>query len=509
MSKPGKIFFALALLSVLALGVGRFILQDWIPFFWVLLGLCGLFIGVAIFVDRKFFSEFFSMKTTKHGLNMGALIILVIAFLGIINFLGVRKSKTWDFSQAQRNTLSDQSVKIIKSLQDELRVSFFYQKGAQQADENRREFRELIKKYQDQSDKVKLDFFEANEHLDKANEYGVTKGSGIAFVEYKGKRNRIDQIKEEEITQAIIKVTRDKNKVVYFSAGHGESDVSDSKEPEGVSLFKLMVENNSFEVKSFNLPTQPKVPDDADLVLVIGPKQNFLEHEVNALLDYLKRGGNLILALEPGRVSGLERVLASAGIEAENNFIKSSFMGLGYIDGPAMGSAYSSESEITKVFSRAQDVTRFQWPMNLKTTSPPSGITQDILVKTSKQASAFSRPAVESGGDVKEGPFNLAVLAKGKWAGGEKDGKLLVFGDSEFLGNALLYQGLNRDLALNSVSSLVGEDSLVSIAPRQLEKTVVNVTTASKSFFVFGFILPLPILLLILALGLWFRRRNA
>jgi hypothetical protein len=45
------------------------------------------------------------------------------------------------------------------------------------------------------------------------------KGSGVVFLEYKGKRNRIEKIDEQEITQALIKVTREKNKTIYFTVG--------------------------------------------------------------------------------------------------------------------------------------------------------------------------------------------------------------------------------------------------------------------------------------------------
>ncbi|RYZ81492.1 MAG: hypothetical protein EOP04_23885, partial [Proteobacteria bacterium] len=139
-------------------------------------------------------SEFLTMKTTKHGMNMGATIALVLIVLIVINFLAVRHSKVWDFSGSRTNTLSDQSIKLAKSLDSELLARFFYKKGVEGSDENRKAFRELVKKYQDQTTQLRLEFVEVNERPDLAESYGVTKGSGIIFLEYKGRKNRMEKI---------------------------------------------------------------------------------------------------------------------------------------------------------------------------------------------------------------------------------------------------------------------------------------------------------------------------
>lgn len=512
MSRLGKVLFLFAGISIITLAIGRFILGDWIPFFWILAGLTVLFIAVAVFVDRVLFKEFFSMKTTKHGMNMGVLIVLALALIGIVNYIGVKQNKTWDFSLAKRNTLSEQSVQVVNALKEDLKVSFFYKKGGTENEENRRVFRELIKKYQDLSPKIKLDFFEVNEARAKAEEYGVTKGSGVIFLDYKGHRNRIEKIDEQEMTQAIIKVTRDKNKTIYFTMGHKEYDLDDGKDAHGLNLFKLMIQNNSFNVKTFNTISQPQVPDDADLVAVIGPQQDFSKTEVDALESYLKKGGHLALALESGKAVGLDSILNKLGITPQNNFIKSSFLGFGYIDEPAIGEGFSTSNAITKVFSGTKGaVVRMDWPMDLKISAAPAGISQEVLVKTSNQATAFPKPQI-SQGKFPSGPFNLMVAVKGKYpdsADSQKEFSLVVVGDAEFMSNYMLYSNMNRDLAMNTMSAMVGEDDLITIAPREIQKTEIKMTSVKESIFFFGVILPIPLIMLLLSLSLWFKRRSA
>ncbi len=507
MSKLSKILLSLAGVSLAAFGLAKFLLGGWMPFYWVLIGFTAFFVLVAVVKDYKLIIEFLTLKTTKHGMNMGAMILLVLALVGIVNYIGIKRNVTWDFSQAKTNTLSEQSVKVVKDLKADLKILYFYKEGTQGIEQHRAAFRELIKRYQDQSNNVSLEFYEVNQHPALAEEYGVTKGSGLAFVEYQGRRNRIDRVDEQEITQAIIKVTREKLKSIYVVSGHGELNIEEGQEASGLNAFKMLVENNSFVVKALNLPTSPQIPEDADTLVIVGPRQNFQPYEIEALENYLKKGGNLLLALESGKTAGLEGVLGKVGVIPENNYIRSTFMGLGYIDGGTIGNVFSLNSSVTKVFRTKEDVVRMDWPMNLKTQNVPERITIEPLVKTDENAVAFTAPQIKPGNQP-TGPFQLGVEVKGKYPGGEKDFQMIVFGDAEFLSNHMLYQNLNRDLALNTISQLSQEEDLISVTPREVQRTQMMVTTAKLGgFYIFLFLVPIS--LLVTAVTFWLRRRGA
>lgn len=509
MHKLSKILFSLAGLALAAFALARFLLGGgWMPFYTILLAFAGVFTLIAVIKERKFFIEFFTMRTTKHGLNMGAMILLVIALMVIVNYIGVKRNKTWDFSQAKTNTLSDQSVQIVKGLKSELKVLYFYKEGTQGNDENRRAFRELLKKYQDVSNQVRLEFYEVNQHPKLAEDYGVTKGSGLAFVEYNGRRNRIEKVDEQEITQGIIKVTREKMKTVYFVTGHGERDIEDAIEASGINLLKMLIENNSFAVKTWNLPSQPQAPQDADTVIIIGPQQAYTSQELLALEEYLKKGGNLLLALEPNKTQGLEKILKKVGVIPENNYVRSSYMGLGYIDGGTLGNVFSLNSAITKVFANKRDIIRMDWPMSFKTEPKSEDIKIESIVRTDENAAAFPEPKITAG-QRPTGPFHFGFEVNGKFpGGGDKPFQIVVYGDADFLSNSMLYQNLNRDLALNSVSQLTREEGLISITPREVKRTELMVTTAKLGGFYISMFL-IPITLLVAALSLWWKRRGA
>lgn len=90
----------------------------------------------ALAVDYKFYFEFLSMKTTKHGMNMGVLILLSLVLIVAVNFLGLRFDKTFDVTKEKINSLSDQSVALVSGLKDEMKVLIFY-KGKELKDRAR------------------------------------------------------------------------------------------------------------------------------------------------------------------------------------------------------------------------------------------------------------------------------------------------------------------------------------------------------------------------------------
>ncbi|WII71275.1 GldG family protein [Bdellovibrio sp. 22V] len=511
MSKLGKISFVFAGVSLVSMSIIRYIVGEWVPFCWLALGMAVFFTVLGLIKDRAFFKEFFTMKTTKEGMSMGVLILLMLAVLIIVNYLGAKNLKTWDFSSAKANTLSEQSIKLVKALDSDLKVLFFYKKGVEGNEENRRLFRELIKKYQDQSSKVQLDFVEVNERPDLAKEYGVDKGSGVVFLDYKGRRNRIERIDEQEFTSALVKVTREKNKTIYFTIGHGEKDLKDAREGLGLGSLKLMLENNRYTVKELPLIQNPKIPTDADVIVIAGPIQNFQDFEITALENYIKGGGSVFFAIESQNSAGLEKLIAKLGVVLENNYILNivdTVMGRGINQGPTMGAVFSGTNKITKVFGRSE-VTLFRYPQALKRGQVPEGIIVDDIVKTTPDAMAFNSMQIR--GEGPEGSYTLVTEVSGKWGNdaNAKDFTAIVAGDVDFLTNQMLYQNLNRDLVLNSIAALAKEENLISITPKEPQATQMLMTETKFSVFLFAFIIPLPLLLLGTSIGLWIRRRNA
>ncbi len=509
MKKASLFLFLMSGISLVGLAVSVFILKAWFPFMWVLVGLVLLFLILGLWQSKDIYKEFFMTKTTKEGMSMGAMILLVVILLGIINFIGARKYKTFDFSTAQVNTLSDQSVKILQSLTEDLRVIYFYKNGEQQVEENKRAFIDLLRKYQDKSALVKLDFVEVNEKPDLAEKFGVKKGSGLVFVEYKGRKASLEKIDEQEMTGAVVKVSREKEKNIYFISGHGERDIENTKEGTGFGFLKSMLEGSRYKVTSINLNQKSSIPADADMVVIAGPEQAYLENEVKSLFQYLKSGGSLILALDPKTDHGLNSLLQNMGVEYLDKYVVQVMdTPLGKAINPSVTPVTDfSGHSITKPFGKDQFILMQLPGAFKKLSSPVNGITIEEFAKTNANSMSFSDKTFKGTAD--NGPFSVGVVIKGKLDNSDKEFSVVAFADSDFWGNQMLYKNLNRDLALNTAAFLAKEDNLISVTAKEVGVTKMEITPSQFLVFIFGFIVPLPILFMILGGVLWYRRRYA
>ncbi len=515
MSKKGKLFLTISMLSLIAFVGLFFALKVWMPFMWFILAPFAIGLIGWIIVDIKNLKEFFGMKTTKQGLNMGAIILIALFFIALVNFVGARHYKTFDYSGNQVNTLSEQTKKVIQSLDQDVQVKYFYKNGADRAEENKKSFRDLMKRYQDASPRIQLEFVEMNEKAKLAQDFGANKGSGEAFIDYKGSKNRVENYTEQDFTNAIIKVTRTAKKTIFFLEGHGERSLDQEKDEASLFGFKQLLEKNSYIVQKLSLVTNPQVPANADAVVIADPKQGFQEFEIKALENYLARGGAIYISFDDQIPAGLQKLTTALGVELESFYVFNVFDSpMGAVvnaQSPTVGAQYSPTNEITKVFSAPQ-MTVFRQPRALKLLPPTASMQSEAIVKTPENSVALKTLDSQ---DYQGQPqaYNLAAQISGKYFNSDKDFSVVVFADTDFMSNILLYQNMNRDLALNSIASLAKETDLIAITPKEAQATKLTLSPPEFSqffrFTVLGIFLPLPFLFMIISLVLWFKRRHA
>ncbi len=532
MSRWGKVSLLVSALSMAVMLAARMILGGWVDLLYVPLG---LFLGgliLAIVFDLRTILEFLTMRTTKHGMNMGALILLMLVLMVSINFLGKRFNKTFDFTEEKLNSLADQSASVLKGLKDDLSVIVFY-KG-EESNQKRAAIKQNLTLFSEASSKVKTRF--VNTYIDNvlAQQYlgdlvDKSRGDLFVFVDYRGKKVRVEldpasgNLAEEAFTSAVIRATREGEKKIYFLSGHGERDFS-SSDADGISELKEALEGASFKTENLNLAEQPQIPADAKVLALIGSTSALLEPELEMIRGYLRQGGRLFMAADPGQNHNLALLSKPLGAEFKNNYILnpiSQIVGRGLATG--IGLVYDTTSDITKKF-RSGEMTVFDLAGEVVVVPETAGVTGKTLVKTHESSFAVLeltknvRPTKDMQREI-----SLGVLVEGTLPGAtpapegqspqdDKSKKTqfaaVIFGDSDFVSNKSIAQGLNRDLALNSFSFLAQEDDLISIRPKQPKGTQLMMTKYTQLGLV-GAGVGLPLILLILGGVVWFRRRGA
>src|SRR5262249_17792116 len=423
----------------------------------------------------------------------------VLAILTLVNYISLYQNKRWDLTANKQFSLSDQSRNVLQKLDSPLQVTVF----AQEPEFPR--YQDRLKEYEYSSKKV------ATEYVDPDKKPAVAKQNqiqqyGTIVLNYKGRTERVTSDTEQDITNGIIKVVSGQQRKVYFSQGHGEKD-SGSAEREGYNTVAQALGRENYTVDKLVLAQQGAVPDDASVVIVAGPKNDFFPPEIEALKKYLDKGGKLLLALDPpDRADSppLTNLIALAhdwGIQVGSNVVVD-VSGMGRLIGtdasvPIAAPPYPSHAITQRfgfitAFPLAREASPVSGGVNGHTaqsvieSSPRSWAETDIkTLLTSGQVSLD-----ESKGD-KKGPVALASAVSAAAAtppapkpGEAKPGddapkpetRIVVFGDSDFAENGVLGVQGNRDLFMNTVGWLSQQENLISIRPKEADDRRVTLT---------------------------------
>ena len=89
----------------------------------------------------------------------------------------------------------------------------------------------------------------------------------------------------------------------------------------------------------------------------------------------------------------------------------------------------------------------------------------------------------------------------------EKEGRLAVFGDSDFASNAYYNLSGNGNFFLNTVNWLTEEADLISIQPKTSSPRTIQLTPSQGRMIFFTSIIILPLIVLITGISVWVRRR--
>ncbi|OQW53388.1 MAG: hypothetical protein A4S09_07250 [Proteobacteria bacterium SG_bin7] len=522
MSRLGIAAFVLAGFCLGIAGYFKFIWQTWPPYMIYVLVAAGIFVAISIIKDRSLYWDFLTMRTTKHGMNMGALILLTLALLVSINYITYRHNKTFDMTAEGLNSLSDQSTKILSGLKDEVQIKLFYDPRDREHQRDKNAFRDVVNLYQEKKGDIKYEAVNVLTSPAIASEYGVTNPKATAFVVYNGRKSRLGTLDEQGLTLALINATREKKKAVYFTKGHGELPLEpDAERSPDISDFKQALLDNGYEVKPLDFMTLQKIPDDASVVAIIGPKNLFLENELKILRDYARAGGSLLIGADPGLKHDLGNFLKDFGVDFTNTYL---FDGIGQQLGNvtvSVGTIFSSVSQAVKGLKTGNDHVFFSLATALKHTNPaPTGLVLDDIVKTT-EANLMLKELPKGAAEIKgtpenKGPHVVGIEVKGKFAEKgktappeQKEFSLIVFGDSEFLMGGLFRQDPNKNLGLNTVAALSKDADLVSIRPKTAKGVNLVLPRNKLLLLIFGVYIPMSLLLFVTGAVVWFRRRTA
>ena len=456
-------------------------------------------------------------RSWRMGLSSGLSVIIALAVVLFLGGLAARHHYRMDLSEDAIHTLAPQTVKVLKNLKSPVRALAFFGK----AQPNKPFAQILFDRYGFASKDFSYKFVDPVQQPSLAKRYEITRAGTIILLAGK-KKERLEGLSEQSLTNALIRLQREGKKTIYFLTGNGERSLDD-KGKTGFSQVKKALTQQNFEVKSLIFSLAKEIPQNASAVVLAGPRKAYTEKEIKRLSAYLERGGGLLVLIDPEVNSGLSAWLKKQGIGlGEDLVIDEASVLFGASPAWPVGAIYGKHP-ITDPMKGL-----FAYFPVCRSVSPeaklPAGAKAVALIKSTEKSWAETdldalkkeNAQVEyNKGKDRRGPISLAAAValpapKGpKAASGPAMAQLVVFGDSDFADNTNFGQAGNRDLFLNTIGFLVKEDDLVSIRPKKTgpQPLLLQPWQAQLLFWVPVVILP-GIFVILGVLVVWRRKRK-
>ena len=312
---------------------------------------------------------------------------------------------------------------------------------------------------------------------------------------------------EKLFTSAIVAVTEGRQTKVGFVTGHGEHKASDTGGQWGYSKFSNILQQKGLILQEIPLAGTNSIPADCRLLIIAGPRTPYSRDELAKLREFVGTGGSLFTLLNfysLQRPTGLEIFLADYDFEIGFNQVSDSKNeqsgqgGLLLVDD--LGSHPITkpilDSRLHLLLPRSVG-----FPEAENDESPPGS----ILAHSSDVGQAVGQIQGNKGSVEREGKIPL-IAAKLHANDDQPPARLVVAGDSLFLGNSAIEAGANRDFASLAVNWLLEREHLLAIAPRTVTEYRIDLNRAEMTSITWLLLLVLPGGTLGLGL-LWWRRQ--
>ena len=446
---------------------------------------------------------------------------VVLALLIVVNLFVSALPTTatkYDISSTKLYSITSNTKVVVNALQDDITIYWIVQAG-----EEDDVIENLLGKYESLSDHISVvkrnpDVYPtfAEQYTDEDvpnNSLVVECGDRYRYISYNDIYVTESNVYsysystsfdgEGAITSAIDYVTTDDLPQLYVLEGHGESELP--------STFSDQLEKENYEVNTLSLLTVDEIPEEADCILIYSPSTDLSEEEVTMLSDYVAGGGKLMVSAGPtedGSLTNLYSLLENYGITTAEGIVVEEdrehyAFGMPYVLLPDMAS-----SDITETLMEENYYVLMPISQGL-TVGSSSSATVTSLLTTSDSAfskvDGYSLTTYEKeDGDI-DGPFTVAVSIE------ETDGgQIVCFSSSAFLDDMYnaYSSGANVDLAMNSLSWLVGEREAIAIRSKSLNYNYLTISSSTSSVLKGLMIGVFPLAYLTIGIAVILRKRK-
>ena len=434
----------------------------------------------------------------------GLFVVLLIGLAMAIVWVTKDIKTQWDLTQGQRNTLSQASVDVLKQVTGPVTVTAFATSQDAEGDAHKT-VQIFLGSYQRAKKDFALTFVDPREQPQKARAAGV-RANGELVVEYNGRSEHLTSLTEQDLTNLLLRLVRSAARQVAYLDGHGERKL-DGRANHDLGDFGAQLSVKGFKTAALNLAIAPEVPDNVAVLIIASPSVDLLPGEVIKIKRWIEKGGNLLWLIDNDSLHGMQGLADELGLSlAAGTVIDPAAGGLKLPATFALATAYgkhriTERSTVTSIFPYARRIAASEgtkWRF-----TPLVDVAQEGWLETGRIDDNVSFDRTK---DVR-GP--IVVAAALERSVGDRKQRIVVTGSGHFLANQYVGTLGNLDLGVNMINWLAGDEALITVQPRTRADLTLELSRAGLTLMGFGFLLVLPLALLLCGGVIWWRRRRA
>ena len=495
-------------------------------FYFVSMTVLALFLTVQSIQKRRYS---ISRKVFGMGAYSTGMIAAAVGIIVVTNVVLGELPASWvsvDVTSQKLYSLTEQTKEYVKTIGEDVTIYVISSEESQDV-----MLGQTLQRYDDLSDHLKVEYVDPNINPRFYTQYTNENISLNSLIIVSGKRNTVVDYNdiyetsydydyytggyssdttgydgEGQITSALDRVLTDDVPKVYITEGHGEVSFS--------TAFTNALKKENTEYESINLMDYDVVPEDAACMIIHGATGDFSADDTEKVIQYLDRGGNVILVtgIADTETPNLDALCAYMGLQVADGLVveqeEANYYRNPYYLLPTVGSGTYTAG----LYGQYYVFVPFGQGILIEDEDREDISYQKFLTTSD---SAFAKSDIsnldnyeKAQGDT-DGPFAIGVAAVKTLEDGT-EASMVVYGCEQIFtdtANAMV-SGANQLLFTNTVSSFAKHETSISIPAKSYEVSYLMVPQNRAVLLGVLLTVVLPLGCLAAGFAIWFRRRR-
>lgn len=453
------------------------------------------------------------LAKSKNSLLQNAILgfLVLLPVLVAVNYFAIKRNYNFDLSSAGKYSLSPISKDLLKNIDKEVTIAAFYPRpleadGPPNGDKMsafaltrvRPDIEILLDQIHAENPRISIQFINADVEIDLLKEYGQVSNGSIFVRSKKGSLSSLGSPYSEErvvakepkdledlerkLVAAVLNVTTEQKKV-YFTTANGERYGTGFKPlpNEQVNRFVSSLTFLNFKVAEWGFAQgwPGKLPEDADMLVVLGPTVPFSLEAREAIKKFvLEKNGKVLITLEPKGSEDLSWLLSLGGVKFFNTPLIERDEKPGMIHAKRF-----PEQKLTELLQKKDLGILFPYSGYFTLESSGEGpflFKADSLLESGYEVFADENRNGKMDGSEKKDNRILTIVLNPLSLSGDKKGKVIVHSGTSWITDQFIPYVMNSQFSTVSITGLFLDVAVADIPQKKEDIQTISLTDNQK-----------------------------